>query len=374
MRHRAPPRSPKAAASARRPSPASQAGEPPRSFPHRNRLSHGKPPFANHFASDSGILGESDTRRIGRLSKLNVDCVYIAACARDARFARICVASIRYFYPDVHVRLLAADVLQRGLAEELHDYWGVELVDLPEGDYGWGFVQLEPLFGKPGERFLVLDVDTVLTGPVLDLWQDDSHFLVDNEQLSDSDRKRLYYNWEELAKIDPNVQSADTPFNSGQWFGTAGLVSRKEFDPWLEWTMPRKLRYPEYFMGGEQGVMNCVLLKKEALKGLRIERRTIMRWPGHSMEGLDPQSVAQRRAPPLVVHWAGMKKARVGAMVGGELLLHFEKFYYGRMPAGKLRRILATCQHFFIRWHHFVRVRVALAYRKWLRSSLLKSA
>jgi hypothetical protein len=133
--------------------------------------------------------------------------------------------------------------------------------------------------------------------------------------------------------------------------------------------MPRKLRYPQYFMGGEQGVMNYVLLKKEAFNGIRIERRTIMRWPGHSMKGLAPQSVARRIASPLVVHWAGMKKWRVGVMVGGDLLLYFERFYYDRMPAGKLRRILATCQHFLIQWHHFVRVRVMLTYRKWLKSA-----
>jgi hypothetical protein len=308
------------------------------------------------------------------LTKLNLDCVYIAACAHDARWARVCVASIRHFYPDVPIRLLAGGMLPRGLAEELRSCWGVKLVDLPRGDYGWGFVQLEPLFGKPGERFLVLDADTALTGPVLDLWQSDSQFLVDNEPMSDANAKRHCYNWEDLCKIDPNVQSAKMGFNTGQWFGTAGLVSREEFDPWLEWTMPRRLRYPQHFMGGEMGVLNYVLLKKEALNGIRIERRTIMRWPGHSMEGLSPQSVAKRIAPALVVHWAGMKKWRMGAMVGGDLLLHFERFYYNRIPAGKLRRILAIFQHFFIQWYHFVRVRVVLTYRKWLRRLSLKTA
>jgi hypothetical protein len=304
-------------------------------------------------------------------TKLKLECVYIAACARDARLARICVASIRYFYPDVPIRLLAAEPLQRGLAEELHRYWGVELVDLPDGDYGWGFVQLEPLFGKPGERFFVLDVDTVLTGPVLDLWQGDSQFLVDNEQLSEADSKRLYFDWVELRKIDPNVQSAMIGFNSGQWFGTAGLVSRDEFEPWLKWDMPRELRYPQYFMGGEMGVMNYVLLKKEAFDGIRIERRLLMRWPGYTMEGLDPKSVAERRAPPLVVHWAGLKKARIGAMLGGDLLLFFEKFYYDHMPAGKLRKVLAICRHYYVQWRHFVLVRVKLRYRIW-RNLFLK--
>jgi hypothetical protein len=303
------------------------------------------------------------------LANPKLDCVYVAACARDARFARICVASIRYFYPDVLIRLLAGEPLEHGLAEELCRYWGVKLVDLPEGDFGSGLVKLEPLFGRPGERFLVLDVDTVFTGPVLDFWQSNSDFLVDDERLPDIDSKRLYYNWEQLSKIDPNVPPAKMAFNTGHWFGTAGLVKRDEFDPWLEWTMPRKLRYPQHFMSGDQGVMNYVLLKKEAFKEVRIERRTIMRWPGHSMEKLDAKSVAERRAPPLVVHWAGMKKTRLSAMVGSDLLLFYERFYYARMPAGKFRRVIAICKHYFIQWRHFIFVRVSLTYRKWLKTA-----
>lgn len=294
-----------------------------------------------------------------------VDCVYIAACSRDARLTRICVASIRYFYPDIPIRLLAGDILQHGLAGELHRYWGVELVDLPEGDYGWGLVKLEPLFGRPGESFMVVDVDTAFTGPVLDLRaQSDAPFFVDNEQLSDADFKRLYYDWDKLREIDPKVQSARSAFNVGQWFGTAGLVKREEFDAWVEWEMPRRLRYPDLFMGGDQGVMNYVILQKEAFEGLRIERRTIMRWPGHSMEGLNAESVSKRTAPPLVIHWAGMKKPALGDMVGGDILLFFEKFYYTHVPAAWLRRPFAICQHFLIHWIHWVKVRIKLTYRR----------
>ena len=53
--------------------------------------------------------------------------------------------------------------------------------------------------------------------------------------------------------------------------------------------------------------MNYVILQKEAFEGLRIERRTMMRWPGHSMEDLSAESIAKRTAPPRIIHWAGMK-------------------------------------------------------------------
>jgi len=295
------------------------------------------------------------------------DRIYLAACKRDARLTRICVASIRYFYPDVPIQILAGDFLQPGLAQELKRYWNVDVADLPEGDFGWGLVKLEPLFGPPGLKFMVVDVDTVFTGRVLDRRaESEADFYVDNEELSDDDFKRLYYNWPELTKIDPGAQSARKSFNAGEWFGTAGLVKREEFDPWLDWTMPRRLRYPNLFMGGDQGVANYVVLKKEAFDGLNIERTTLMRWPGHGMDDLDVESVRTGKAPALVVHWAGMKKTLLCNMVGGDLMVFFEDYYYSRLPAGQVRRILHLARHIWVQEWHRISVPWKLRFRKWL--------
>lgn len=294
----------------------------------------------------------------------SVDCIYVAAVPRDARLVRTCLASIRHFHPDVPIRLLAGAPMPRRLIGEWRRACGVVPAAIAPGHYGWGFVKLEPLFGPPGERFLVLDSDTVLTGPVLDLWNDDSDFVVDDETLPEADSKRLYYDWERLSASDPAVVPAHRAFNSGQWFGTAGLVRREAFDPWLEWSMPRRARHPQFFMGGEQGVLNYVLLGMEARGEIRIARRTLLRWPGHSMAGLSAEAVARGAAPALVVHWAGMKKMRLGAMVGGDLLRHFERRYYERMPAGRPRRFVDILVHFVTHCRDFVAVRVRLGWRK----------
>ncbi len=52
------------------------------------------------------------------VSDLGVDRIYLAACARDARLTRICLASIRYFFPDAPIQILAGAILQRGHARE----------------------------------------------------------------------------------------------------------------------------------------------------------------------------------------------------------------------------------------------------------------
>jgi hypothetical protein len=293
-----------------------------------------------------------------------VDRVYICASTLDSRYTRICVASIRYFYPDIPIRLLVGGRLQRGFADEVQRHWDVGTADLPRGDYGWGFVKLEPLFGKPGEKFLVLDSDTVLTGEVLDIWNEfPAPFLVDDEEQSEPDTKRLYYDWEKVRKIDPNARPPRFVFNSGQWFGTAGVLTRDDFAPWVEWTMPRTLRHPEHFMPGDQGILNYVLNQKAAADGLCVERRQIMCWPGHSMRGLDAETVWKRAAAPRVVHWAGVKKARQRDMIGADLLARFEKVYYKRLPVGEARRLFAGYRDALSHWLHGARVRLTLASR-----------
>jgi hypothetical protein len=300
-------------------------------------------------------------------SEIPVDCIYVAASNYDSRYTRICVASVRFFYPEQPIRLLLSGAAERGLAHELRKYWDVGTADFPtRGDYGWGFVKLEPLFGPPGERFLVLDSDTVITGPVLDLWNG-SHgpFLVDNEKQSEADTKRLYYDWERVRELDRCARAPRFVFNSGQWFGTAGVLTRNDFAPWIEWTMPRQLRHPECFMPGDQGILNYVFNHKAAAEGLEVERREIMRWPARSMEGLDADSVSKKAAPARIVHWAGMKKARQRDMAGADLLAFFEKLYYNRLPAGRGRRLFAGCQHTLSHHLHEGEVRVKLAFRKY---------
>ena len=102
--------------------------------------------------------------------------------------------------------------------------------------------------------------------------------------------------------------------------------------------MPRRLRYPQHFMPGDQGILNYVFNQKAMLKGLRVERRKIMHWPGHGMQGLSANALAQGISQPLIIHWAGIKKFRQRDMMGSDVLAFFEKKYYEKIPGGQALR------------------------------------
>lgn len=276
-----------------------------------------------------------------------LDCIYVAAAAHDARYTRICIASIRYFYPDVAIRILPGGTLDSDLCGELTRYWDVDVAPIKPGNWGWGFVKLEPLFGREGERFLVLDSDTAVIGDVLATPAASSaDFLVDDEQQNDADTRRLYYDWQQVTAIDAQAQPPEFVFNSGQWLGTAGVLRREDFEPLIDWgAMPPRVNRPDLFKQGEQGVFNYVVNRAVQNGKLTVERRKIMLWPGHGMSGIDRRQVAERRAPPLVVHWAGLKKSKLSDMIGGDLLMFFEELYYKRLPRPRLQRLNGIVRH-----------------------------
>lgn len=266
--------------------------------------------------------------------------VFIAATPHDLRWARICLSSVRFFHPEIEVAILPGAPLPSSFLREIEKYWNAKVHPLPPNHYGWGFVKLEPLFAEPGHRFLVLDADTILTGPILERFEhNNAVFLVDNELQTESETKRLYYDIGQVKSVDSTALRPSFVFNSGQWFGTSGVLERKDFDPWVEWTFPRRLKFPDVFMPGDQGVLNYVLNQKHQLEGMPVTRQALMRWPGHdNLEEVTIENLG--RAEPRVIHWAGFKAPRLEALPRADLLLHFEELYYKRVPGGDLLRRL----------------------------------
>lgn len=270
-----------------------------------------------------------------------VDTVYVATSANDARATRICVASIRYVYPDVPVRLLLGGRVEASRLRELRDVWDAHPAEgVAPGEYGWGFVKLEPLFGARPERFLVLDSDTVLLGPVLDALPD-APFVVDREEQTDDEVRRLYYDWRDVRSVDPDAAPPAFVSNTGQWVGTAGVLRREEFEPYVRPSWPRALRHPDLFRQGEQGLFNYVLNRKARLDGAAVARHPLMRWPGHDTTDVTLADVTLGPASPhaTLMHWAGFKAAHLGGMPRADLLLHFERLHYAAQGSGEALRL-----------------------------------
>lgn len=270
---------------------------------------------------------------------MRIQRIYIATYKHDLRLTRICVASIRYWHPDIDIYLVKDEGAGQFATSELQRLWKVHILEIGPGSFGWGFSKLEPLFLTESHKFLVLDADTVFTGPVLDaLDKIDAEFIVDDETQPAEDVKRLYFDVGALCRIDPTFKPCGKNFNSGQWVGTSGIINREDFASVVEWSNPPRLKHPQIFMPGDQGVLNYVLERCANAGRCRLARTKLMLWAPRDISQLDLDALRRQSPYHQIIHWAGCKLYSKERMPRSDILDFFERQYYSRIPGGLLLR------------------------------------
>ncbi len=281
-----------------------------------------------------------------------IDRIYIAAHRADLRLTRICVASIRQWYPEIPIFLLKDDVSGPFCTREIEEVWDVQLWPTGERSFGWGFIKLEPLFDAGRIRYLVLDSDIVFLGRVIDaLERFDTDFVVQQELQPASDVAPLYFDTTKIrASFNSDFPGPSFTFNSGQYVATSGLLSREDFGDLVVWTEPRRVRYSEMFNQGDQGVLNYVVNERAAAGAITVARTPFMKWGREEMSEFAVAKLGDASPYPFVIHWAGLKKARLGRMLRADILRYFEGAYYAKITNGFARRHSRVLRSEIERW------------------------
>ena len=99
--------------------------------------------------------------------------VVISVNKSDLWFCRICVSSIRYYYPNVDIFLIKDNLNGEFSTREIEFEWNVRLIEFEKNKFGWGVPKMF-LFTDSrfyGKYLFVLDSDIVVLGKLLDyLW------------------------------------------------------------------------------------------------------------------------------------------------------------------------------------------------------------
>ena len=271
---------------------------------------------------------------------MKVSAVYINTYRRDYPFARICIASIRYWYPEIPIFLIKDMGAGDFSTADAEKYFQVQVLDTGGKTFGWGFGKFEPLFAKGGEHFLFMDADTVMTGPVIDAVADiHADFIVDDERQPFGKLVHLYYHPEKIREVYPGFTYPGYTFNTGQWFATSGILHREDFQELVSWSPQPTLRYPEIFRQADQGVFNFILHRQEAAGRVTVQRIPLMIWPdGGAADHISLSSIREKKnALPRIIHWAGMKRSKMEEFPRTDILDFYEDFFYAR--AGQAQRI-----------------------------------
>lgn len=272
---------------------------------------------------------------------MRVSRIFINTYRRDFHLARVCVSSIRYWYPVIPIWLVKDMGAGDFDTETMERAFDVRVLDTGGKSFGWGFGKFEPLFQDSGEPFLFMDADTVMTGPLLDRLADiDADFIVDEEVQPRAKLLDLYFDPEAVGRMDPSYVYPGYTFNTGQWAATPGMLARKDFAGLVEWDPDPKPLRPDLFRQADQGLFNYLLHKKHSEGAIRLSRVPLMIWPeAHAADHVSLDAIRDRSPnEDRVIHWAGMKNTPHAELPRRDIIDFFKGEYYRRVGrAGQMR-------------------------------------
>lgn len=279
---------------------------------------------------------------------MRVDRVFINTYRYDFHLAKICIASIRYWYPDIPIYLIKDE--KDGTFDTSHaqKIWNVKTLDIPRKKFGWGYGKLETLFLDDRETFFVIDADAVLTGPVIDVARNiDADFIVDTEQQPAKRFKEIYYDLDRINELDKELVYPGYSFNSGQWFGSSSLIRRQDFNKTLDWDEPPVSKDNTIVVNNDQGHLNYIIHSFEQLKRISVARIKLMIWPVEgNADFIELKKIKERSAEyPFVIHWAGMSSVKLSDLPRQDILKFYKDFYYSR--SGKMNRFADTVKNVY---------------------------
>lgn len=267
---------------------------------------------------------------------MKIDGVIISCYRFDVELTRICVASIRFWYPQVPIWLLKDKQYGDFSTTEIEKYWNVQVYPARRKKLGWGFGKLEVMTELPARRFLFLDSDTVFVGRLLDrLERFDEDLIVENKDyVATGQVEDEFFSLDRIRQLDPTFKFPGFGFNGGQIVATTGLLTKEDCAGVLDW-QTLTVKHPETFKMGDQGLTNYVVFRKMNRGELTLRREPLVVWPGESgharhiqVTDLTPDGPHQQ-----VIHWAGLRWGKTPEeMPRSDILLHFEGIYYSRVP------------------------------------------
>lgn len=291
--------------------------------------------------------------------------IVIAVNKKDVWFCRICVASIRYYYPDVEIFLLKDELNGKFATKEIEKKFGVKVYDCGKKIFGWAASKTFFLLqAEKGKRFLIMDSDIVFIEPFLERIlseMDNANFIVSGDLYSDvysQHVKETYFDTEKLLEFDPEYKYPGFLFNTGQIFVTGGLVTNEDLSEFFNSEAYPFWKRRDLFPLVDQSVYNYVFPRLHNAERIKLHSQKFMIW-SESKEAkmLELNNVISKTATGGVIHWAGAKRTPfIQKMTRNDIIEFFQNEYYKYDILGTVkilwRKYLFVSNSYFQRIKH----------------------
>jgi lipopolysaccharide biosynthesis glycosyltransferase len=270
--------------------------------------------------------------------------IVIPCHKNDIFLTRICVASIRYYYPDIPIYLVKDNIDGSFFTKDIEWFWNVGLINLGYKKYGWTTSKLFLLVSKKlkGEKIFVLDSDTVFIGRVLDLVIkniNNYEFIISPEYVTKpgkNDFTKNIYDYKWFKKIYPNLHFPGYTFNSGNILITPGVITKKDVGKFVDFSKYPFWRDSEmHFHTRDQSILNALFSVKSIAKRFRILKIVYMLWSKDKfVQKISLDEVKSGKYSKLI-HWAGEKRNPVfNGVSRKDILTFFQNVYFSKIPFG----------------------------------------
>jgi len=261
--------------------------------------------------------------------------------------AKICIASIRYYYPNVKIQLIKDESTGQFSSKELETNFNVSILDLGVKNLGMCGAKFHYLYlQQKTKKVLMLDPDIVFVGPFLErifpvVAANDYVISYEENDLSDEEWvSNTYFNLEALRSVYPSYQYPGYFFNCGQLFLTTGSIGKKYLN---EFFNPQEFPYwknRKLFHLYDQSIYNYLLPTLEAENKLKLGKDKFVVWAG-SKNVLDISllDIGKKSLQIGLIHWAGcLRFTPISRMIRGDILRFFENFYYSQIKRGRVKQ------------------------------------
>ncbi|RZK12485.1 MAG: hypothetical protein EOO46_03005 [Flavobacterium sp.] len=292
--------------------------------------------------------------------------IVIAVNKKDVWFCRICIASIRYYYPEVEIFLLKDELNGKFSTEEIEVNWKVQLISYDVKKFGWSAAKMHFYCDErfEGQRFLVLDSDIVLVGKLLDesfvndlAWD----VVVSEEVVEDPSAEwfgQTYFDYNTVKTYDFHFKYQGYAFNCGQLFCKGNFLSARQLEPYFDFNSYPPWKRLDIFPLVDQSLFNYLLPSLAIQNKIKLSRENFMLW-SENKQTLEMEFLPSSKGSPFLIHWAGaLRTPFINRMSRSDILTFFEKYYYSKVNFGDIKRRIRLIKPLFNSGLRYIKKRV----------------
>jgi len=278
--------------------------------------------------------------------------IVVCCNKKDFFFAKICIASIRYYYPTIPIELVKDNGNGGFNTGELQKYFDVNIVDFGIPRLGWSGAKFHYLYKMPaGKKVLIIDADIVFVGPFLERLQPyylHNDYVVSPEFESNPYAKwvdDIYFKTSQIEATYPEYKYPGYFFNAGQIFLTGGAIPEAVLNQFFDKEQFPFWKHKHLFPAVDQSVYNYILPTLASKASIQLGLCTFMLWSkSQQTKDLCISKVINKTYTEGLIHWAGdIRRADLRGMSRKDILFFFENFYYIKIPFGNLKL-------FYLKW------------------------